>query len=80
MGSPGEDHCPTALLPGPRPPQGHLSSLFISLFFSLSFLFLPCHMAYVILAPHPGTEPGPSVLKLQSPYPAHLETVRWTQT
>lgn len=71
MGSPGEDPSPTALLPA-RTPQGHPSSLFIpSPFFSLFFLSLPCHMAYVILAPRPGIEPEPSALKQQS---------RWMQT
>ena len=80
MGSPGEDPPPTALLPGPHPAGSSVLSINPILFFPLFFLFLPCHMAYVVLAPCPGIEPGPSAVKLQSPHPAHLETLCWMQT
>ena len=80
MGSPGEDpphHCPAAR---PTPHGSSVLSINPILFFPLFFLSLPCHMAYVVLAPCPGIEPGPSAVKLQSPHPAHLETLCWMQT
>ena len=70
MGSPGEDPSPTALLPA-RAPRAIRALYSSHPFFSPFFLSLPCHMAYVILAPRPGIEPEPSALKQQS---------HWTQT